>query len=859
MDLNLTGMLSHKPPVVEQDGKIYYGFLADGPIAIPPPLISEHHGDLNVIKTGRTWQDLLKPTRWNEPYGWAAFIPKVPFLSYPFHVLDCYALPDLDDETKLWSIPQSRLTEWDRLFQNVRFLCLRLSHVYQSPICEPYPPHAWGYHAKYKSYHKAIRCIERSREWFQVWFGLLSYLIARAETEEPDERPEGSVLRPHWRQFIVKEGLPIGWVDGLAPARWTHLPRAGTIIEGDFSGRGINKLGYRMDPLHLCIKYMVPTWYIWNEWCANEYANNTDAGLPPMDIRRRLLGGVASLSEQAKEPEEEEETDEQWRARRRGTSWWDRLSQPQNREKRRAFITEKMAELERADQARRAKETPKEAQQTLSRQKNPGVGRSPVYLWDRDPELLDPTILVRELVLGSERANVLADHTDNQIRFFAALNVWHVCADLAAGEWVPNEDDEEDEAHDHQQSDHHHEPEPAAAIPDPLPNIDDHQPPDRFQDIQEVRRASSSLTRHFECEINETFGWVPPLLLPAPTDLVAQKEEKDLVRFFRALGRAYGWQKDAANTFLRSPAAISAWSLYESFTSTLDKTHATDAFDLNIGCPRFIRRDLVGRIRIIERPGARPLYMFDLEGEEDFHVAVYSPIVALAVCRSNPRDKRDAVKFLYNYGAPFQTLMEFADPAPPFVEQYPPTIPRRPRGYKFGPTDYTSYVQGITREIFKKSRAAVLRGGYVWRLSSQFLYFEDALEGPSKNHSLELKWAGMKLVDDMLTAVDEDIIVGTYLVDDGRGGTYTVSWWPPADMFDASLGENYEYWTDWNEVGFLERQKKIRAGLAVPLTRQEWKGKLKGLKQTKVWKGLLHQRSEMFIQEEVDRFRRRNI
>lgn len=190
-----------------------------------------------MIGTGRTWKDLLQtPSRWSEPYGWVAFVPKEPFLEYPFDVLNDICMPIFDEKTKLYSLPQKTIAEWNRLFTNIRFLCLRLSEVYKTPICEPYPPHAWKFCDKFKSFPKAGHCFERSRDWFQMWFGLLSYLIARAETEEPNERPKGSNRRPHWRQFIIQEGLPVGWVDGLDPKRWIGIPRVGTIIESDFTG-----------------------------------------------------------------------------------------------------------------------------------------------------------------------------------------------------------------------------------------------------------------------------------------------------------------------------------------------------------------------------------------------------------------------------------------------------------------------------------------------------------------------------------------------------------------------------------------------------------------------------------------------
>lgn len=65
------------------------------------------------------------------------------------------------------------------------------------------------------------------------------------------------------------------------------------------------------------------------------------------------------------------------------------------------------------------------------------------------------------------------------------------------------------------------------------------------------------------------------------------------------------------------------------------------------------------------------------------------------------------------------------------------------------------------------------------RVSSAHLYLADALEGPTSKHNLEVKYEGIGYINNKLTPTNEAIIVGTYSVDDGRGGWTTMLWWPP--------------------------------------------------------------------------------
>jgi hypothetical protein len=97
-------------------------------------------------------------------------------------------------------------------------------------------------------------------------------------------------------------------------------------------------------------------------------------------------------------------------------------------------------------------------------------------------------------------------------------------------------------------------------------------------------------------------------------------------------------------------------------------------------------------------------------------------------------------------------------------------VPARPTGYQFTPHDYAAYLlekAAILSQL--NGRAALLRGGIVWRLARQILSPDDALRGPSSavtagrvGYSTDKLEAGLALLDDDLPLVEVNLICGVY-------------------------------------------------------------------------------------------------
>ncbi len=112
---------------------------------------------------------------------------------------------------------------------------------------------------------------------------------------------------------------------------------------------------------------------------------------------------------------------------------------------------------------------------------------------------------------------------------------------------------------------------------------------------------------------------------------------------------------------------------------------------------------------------------------------------------------------------------------------YPPSkkslcnAPVRPHGHDFTLLDYSAYLNKC-RVLMqqKRLRAALLRGGYLWRVALSAMYFDDVLDGPSGLSSNEddmfsvMLPNGKRYVDDDLTEEETNILLGTYACKTGN-------------------------------------------------------------------------------------------
>ncbi|KJA12662.1 hypothetical protein HYPSUDRAFT_119721, partial [Hypholoma sublateritium FD-334 SS-4] len=132
--------------------------------------------------------------------------------------------------------------------------------------------------------------------------------------------------------------------------------------------------------------------------------------------------------------------------------------------------------------------------------------------------------------------------------------------------------------------------------------------------------------------------------------------------------------------------------------------------------------------------------------------------------------------------------------------------PVRPVGHVFTLLDYTAYLNQC-RVLMQQTRlrAALLRGGYLWRVALSAMYFDIVLDGPSGLSSRGdemfsvLLPDGKRYVDDELTEAETYILLGTYVCRTGYGDQLAFKSWSPSVSNFAKSGLDYGRWTSFNE------------------------------------------------------------
>ncbi|KAF6759911.1 hypothetical protein DFP72DRAFT_884649 [Ephemerocybe angulata] len=326
--------------------------------------------------------------------------------------------------------------------------------------------------------------------------------------------------------------------------------------------------------------------------------------------------------------------------------------------------------------------------------------------------------------------------------------------------------------------------------------------------------------------------------------------------------RNVGWDlsRPGVAGFLKSPRAPAVWKFASLFTTPEKPAKYGASFDLDPACPMYLgATPLPENLVTVERdPPLKPFYALNTSEPGGYILAFDCPSIALAAGRiagysSGENTMLTLLHTLHRYGCRFYTLL----PTPSPVKCPPPpkpllAVPERPVNYKFDRRDYEGY-QEILASLLQlpRMRAAGMRGGYVWRLTREYVSFGAVFDGPKESSAQvivrEATEDKQSFVDDVLLENDIALIVGTYKVAGGRDGKGIMkSWWPSPET-DEDVGEFSGTWNNFLEVGFQARLRAIKAGDAQPLSVSEWR-KLKGWKGVRMWRKRLAEASkELFL------------
>lgn len=353
----------------------------------------------------------------------------------------------------------------------------------------------------------------------------------------------------------------------------------------------------------------------------------------------------------------------------------------------------------------------------------------------------------------------------------------------------------------------------------------------------------------------EFYGFVHPLPLPTQSSSLSDKDRK-LISTIVGLHRV-------DSDFFKSPVASLAFEFLQ-FLNT-SKSPKNSTWDIAAGNRLSISGSrLFRRMRVIEGTGEdEKWFIFDFKeaATVPWMVAVPNVIDAFFVCRldrprprGSPLTDFEVARELLNNGIQFSTLLP-VKPLPLSIAP-PIVVPARLPDYKFTQDDYFAYEQQRAALLSdpRVARAALLRGGIVWRLAIATLSFDDVLEGPTTAATLQ-RWGivvhgfedSVDLCDDGLSQLELDIICGLHrcytgmfffffftvlihlltiiFIDQGKNYT-SMSWWPT----DSNWQKNRRHtrWTEKSEDFFVRRLAKLRAGDEEPWNFEEWRQLIRG-------------------------------
>ncbi|KAF8057800.1 hypothetical protein FPV67DRAFT_1677025 [Lyophyllum atratum] len=889
------------------DGNLFYSPNCSRTILAPIPPDEAYGRDYTIFHRTDARPELYhQPRWWTLAFGWISCIPLYPSytgglfkrLAYVPRTLNMYNTTD--NKELGYSLPDSVQDSWARLDKELAATTSIIAAHYKIGLVRPFSPWALGYLKESPKHAQAVGRAFRSRDWFSIWMGLASHLIATAESRtKPGDMD--------WSELLRREGYEQTWIDALKSSTICDFSamQAGTIID-------LRKPDNDRPTIQWFCEHNIPVWYKWGasevnderlkdfapldehhhklaasqglcaavtatpQWLEgsgsgySSYASSDSTALTTVYRQSSPLfdftGGVAT-------PQWMGESQVESDMRTEGTVANSNVAT--QAEPPRAYIVWFAAREER-NKARLLKETPQARQTRLNRERIPPRTSAKVFVWEPSPT--EPSTWVRVPVRVDEREETLDDYGDARCRYNSFNNEWDCCEEF--GPRKPEDDMESNPADlldglDDDELSLGLLPRQIASVaqraltPPPRPALSSDA--EHFDYIQFHHTAptlpvsSADAWQQEVLEILSThYGFTPPL--PIPTTIPAPTREVDRKKLIRHLGLRWSECKDHISV---RPIAGLAKSYLDAMV--LGTRPSDNLCDFNTQS----RVSLAGSgrlqfLRIVKeaKENGVALYMFDFgkHSKAAWKLTLRTAADALMVCRLDQHlDEYELARYLLTRGIPFHTLLPspLALHVPP--EAPPPCVlPVRLSGAVFSQNDYNVYVtQRMAILSQPRARAALLRGGYIWRFSVATLSFESVLNGPRGLNPTpgamfiaEDPKTNQTFIDDSLTEIELNLLSGTYVCHTGiHTQTSHRSWWPMTFTFEGS-GEDYSRWNIHREDAFIARLDEIKKmgqseASRGPMTATKWRDLMRGNKDTRHLKENLERWSATFIQEQL--------
>lgn len=692
------------------NGRRFYSPNSRRKVELPGPAVTNIFKVLNV-----TLATLTEPQWWTPQFGWLCFIPT-------WRVYEPSPFNRLDQPTFFVKSPtgnglqlERKITEsWLRLEKFLVLVTSSLSKKYKIAPTRPFSPSGYQYHKDFKFVNSIRRRVRLSRDWFIVWMALLSYVIATGE----DPHVPGSMELPKWYKILQDDkGLP-NWLNGILCSTVCSFspstPRVGTFIS----------LGASLSlqpPVEWFCKFNVPVWYPWGaaEEALVQKIPSFNAYTPPAEMFQHeiLQGSIPSA-----------------------------LSTPLRMGEIMTFIPWQEFLMDRNQRNRDFEshhESLEEKAIRMERQADPPIIRTKVFRWIRGQSNPDDPHLYRTLVNPSDNFTCIANYGERQKYYDAFHNEWDLCTEFDLA-------DNSDQYHQEGEVDT-----PPVDIDCMVPDIDFSRSQSPIPLADEAGGSFSIIVKDLN-RLLFRFGFVPPLI---PSSTNTPTDERQWKSCLRALGLS------APETRSLPPFDSAVYSFIRALVEA--RKPATDVWDFDRNNHLSVLTS--SRFNTMTRPFP-DLFVFKFPDTPSvsWQLAVMTAHHALFVCRLDSNfDQYQVARRLVEEGVPFRTLALL-----PALSCEPecfwfPFIPIRREGYVFGPRDFFEYEQNRAVVLRgPRARAALLRGGILWRLTVDILSVDFTLRGPSSECTTNRRGfsrvatRGWEFWDDDLSSQECDIVCG---------------------------------------------------------------------------------------------------
>jgi hypothetical protein len=682
------------------------------------------------------------PFPWSTSYGWMSLFPLRPSFDGP--VFEQLLIPrphqfNFDPEERRYSMPQSVSKNWFRIEkQLLNAISLIRSH-YHIPLVFPPSPWSLGYLKSHKTISGLQFCMKKAKDWYILWIGLFSYVIAQANTIRKELQKYPGLAKKDWFDVLLEDGAQVEWLEAIeASTICSFSPetlRVGSLLSFPAQEQTQPK------PEWFC-EHHIPIWYLWNKEMDR---NSNIAFLAP--LTHQLQDAMSPTIHHALSP---------------------KGSPPISKPEWKLFFERR--EVHTRERIRI--ETDLQRQQRLSRMRQPPTKTAKVFEWPED----EFGCRYRTGVSVKMREDVLNSYAPDEIRYDPLRNEYDCCEEFGSGfgvapidEW--NEEDSED-ARDNRSLN-----EVTAAM-----NFEGTEGEDHDTIDEEAYSPDSLFGTKKEMTINAFvsevlfisrifFGYTPDVPIRSPSVSVL-KDIPSRERFVRALG--IRWSPVPLEAFERVEIQSTADFFSRLQSNGMISADEWDVYRDNRETLYF--SDRLSKVRRIQSN----LFMFDF-GEEStvaWKLAVTSPAHVLTLCRLDARFReRELAEFLWRNGMPFNTLKKASLLRRSPAASHPPlVIPRRSMTHNFSKRDFQAY-RDQCHVILKqpRGRAALMRGNYLWRVAVTDVSFDSVLEGPSGWSTNPEEMLVVKIsddndeyIDDKLTETELRLLEGQYRCPNGK-------------------------------------------------------------------------------------------